>query len=142
MTTKGDPGCRGAEHEKTAFARCSVLITGDGHISVQVMERNPQAQSPAGPEQYSQGGCEASFGTYEIDESTYTFTFHVERALVRRLIDKDLPSAFESRANSSLRSRLTRMNTGELPGSIKSAASKITVQGARYPEHIERMRGL
>ena len=25
---------------------------------------------------------------------------------------------------------------------IESAASKITVQGARYPEHLERMTGL
>jgi Lipocalin-like domain len=59
------------------------------------MERNPQAQTPAGPEQYSQGGYEASFGTYEIDERTNTFTFHVEGALVRSLIGKDLPRAFE-----------------------------------------------
>jgi hypothetical protein len=72
-----------------------LVFTRDGHMSVQVMERNPQAQTPAGPEQYSQGGYEASFGTYEIDESTHTFTFHVEGALVRSLIGKDLPRAFE-----------------------------------------------
>jgi hypothetical protein len=59
------------------------------------MERNPQAQSPAGPEQYSQGGYQASFGTYEIDGSAHTLTFHVEGALVRSLICKDLPRAFE-----------------------------------------------
>ena len=78
-------------------ADCTGLLvyTRDGHMSVQVMERNPQAQVPAGPEQYSQGGYEASFGTYEIDESTHTFTFHVEGALVRTLIGKDLPRAFE-----------------------------------------------
>ena len=135
-----EQGADGKVHK----ADCAGLLvyTRDGHMSVQVMYRNPPAVTNAAPVQYAQGGYEASFGTYEIDESTHTFTFHVERALVRRLIDKDLPSAFESRANSSLRSRLTRMNTGELPGSIKSAASKITVQGARYPEHIERMRGL
>jgi hypothetical protein len=72
-----------------------LVFTRDGHMSVQVMERNPQAQTPAGPEQYSQGRYEASFGTYEIDESTHTFTFHVEGALVRTLIGKDLPRAFE-----------------------------------------------
>ena len=59
------------------------------------MERNPQAQTPAGPEQYSQGGYEASFGTYQIDENAHTFTFHIEGALVRTLIGKDLPRAFE-----------------------------------------------
>ncbi len=72
-----------------------LVFTRDGHMSVQVMERNPRAQTAAGPEQYSQGGYEASFGTYEVDESTHTFTFHVEGALVRTLISKDLPRAFE-----------------------------------------------
>ncbi|MGA2429560.1 MAG: lipocalin-like domain-containing protein [Candidatus Acidiferrum sp.] len=56
-----------------------LVFTRDGHMSVQVMERNPQAQTAAGPEQYSQGGYEASFGSYEIDEGSHTFTFHVPR---------------------------------------------------------------
>jgi hypothetical protein len=72
-----------------------LVFTRDGHMSVQVMERNPAAQTAAGPEHYSQGGYEASFGTYEIDEHAHTFTFHVEGALVRTLIGKDLPRAFE-----------------------------------------------
>jgi hypothetical protein len=72
-----------------------LVFTRDGHMSVQVMERHPQAQTPAGPEQYSQGGYEASFGTYEIDESTHTFTFHVEGALVRSLVGKDLARVYE-----------------------------------------------
>ncbi|MGA9966018.1 MAG: lipocalin-like domain-containing protein [Terriglobales bacterium] len=72
-----------------------LVFTRDDHMSVQVMERNPQAQTPAGPEQYSQGGYEASFGTYEIDERAHTFTFHVEGALVRTLIGKNLPRTFE-----------------------------------------------
>jgi hypothetical protein len=81
---------------KTHRADCTGLLvfTRDGHMSVQVMERNPAAQTAAGPEQYSQGGYEASFGTYEIDDA-HTFTFHVEGALVRTLIGKDLPRAFE-----------------------------------------------
>ena len=72
-----------------------LVFTRDSHMSVQVMERNPQPQAHAGPEQYSQGGYEATFGTFEIDESAHTFTFHVEGALVRTLIGKDLPRAFE-----------------------------------------------
>jgi hypothetical protein len=71
-----------------------LVFTSDGHMSVQVMERNPPAQTSAAPDQYSQGGYEASFGTYQIDESTHTFTYHVEGALVRTLIGKDLPRAF------------------------------------------------
>ena len=72
-----------------------LVFTRDGHISVQVMDRNPKAQTAGAPEQYSQGGYEASFGTYEIDERAHTFTFHVEGALVRTLIGKDLPRSFE-----------------------------------------------
>jgi Lipocalin-like domain len=72
-----------------------LVFTRDGHMSVQVMERNPQAQTTAGPEQYSQGGYEASFGTYQIDRTNHTFTFHVDGALVRSLVGKDLPRSFE-----------------------------------------------
>ena len=72
-----------------------LVFTRDGHMSVQVMERIPSPQAPAGPEQYSQGGYEATFGTFEIDESAHTFTFHVGGALVRTLVGKDLPSSFE-----------------------------------------------
>jgi hypothetical protein len=75
------------------------VFTRDGHASVQVMERNPPPQAPTAPEQYSQGGFEATFGTYEVDESAHTFTFHVEGALVRTLIGKDLPRSFEFSGN-------------------------------------------
>ncbi len=75
---------------------CGLLVyTPDGHMSVQVMERDPRPAVHAGPEQYSQGGYEASYGSYEIDERAGTFTFHVEGALVRTLIGKDLPRAYE-----------------------------------------------
>ena len=47
------------------------------------------------PVQYVQGGYEASFGTYEIDEPAHHFIFHVEGALVRSLIGKDLTRVFE-----------------------------------------------
>ncbi len=47
-----------------------LVFTRDGHMSVQVMERNPPAHTTAASEQYSQGGYEASFGSYQINEST------------------------------------------------------------------------
>jgi Lipocalin-like domain len=80
-----------------------LVYTRDGHMSVQVMYRNPladpQASSPkttsAAPGQYAQGGYEASYGTYQIDERAHTFTFQVEGALVRTLIGKDLPRVYE-----------------------------------------------
>ena len=78
-------------------ADCTGLLvyTRDGHMSVQVMYRNPTTGSSAAPTQYAQGGYEASFGTYQVDESAHTFTFHVEGALVRTVVNKDLPRAFE-----------------------------------------------
>jgi hypothetical protein len=75
------------------------VFTPDGHLSVQVMNREPKQQQPAGPERYSQGGYEASYGSYTVDEKAHTFTFHVEGALVRSLIGKDLSRAFEISGN-------------------------------------------
>ena len=76
-----------------------LIYTHDGHMSVQVMYRNPQTGGQGGPVQYAQGGYEASFGTYTIDEATHTFTFHVDGAMVRSLIGKDLPRAYELSGN-------------------------------------------
>jgi len=75
------------------------VFTPDGHLSVQVMDLQPEQQKPADPEQYSQGGYEASYGSYTVDRDAHTFTFHVEGALVRSLIGKDLPRAFEISGN-------------------------------------------
>ncbi len=88
-----EPGADGNVHR----ADCTGLLvyTRDSHMSVQVMYKNPPAGTNAASVQYAQGGYEASFGSYEIDESAGTFTFHVEGALVRTLIGKDLPRAFE-----------------------------------------------
>jgi hypothetical protein len=87
------PGPDGIIHK--ADSAGMFVFTRDGHASVQVMERSPQPQAHAGPEQYSTGGYEATFGTYEVNESAHTFTFHVEGALVRTLMGKDLPRSFE-----------------------------------------------
>jgi len=88
-----EPGTDGGIHR----ADCTGLLvyTRDGHMSVQVMYRNPQASAQAEAAQYAQGGYEASFGTYLVDERAHTFTFHVEGALVRALIGKDLTRAYE-----------------------------------------------
>jgi len=86
---------------KVHRADCTGLLvyTHDGHMSVQVMYRNPQTGGQAGPVQYAQGGYEASFGKYETDERTHTFTFHVEGSMVRSLIGKDLPRVFALSGN-------------------------------------------
>jgi lipocalin-like protein len=72
------------------------VFTSDGHAAVQVMSRNAQAGAGSG---YSQGGYEASFGSYVVDEQTHTFTFHIQGALVRSLIGKDLPRRYELSGN-------------------------------------------
>jgi hypothetical protein len=87
------PGADGKVHRTDC---CGLFVfTQDGHASVQVMERNPQTQAPTGPQQYSQGGYEGSWGIYRVDERARTFTFHIEGALVRSLIGKDLPRKYE-----------------------------------------------
>ena len=65
------------------------VFTNDGKASVQVMYRNAQTGST-----YAQGGYEACYGSYRIDGSS-TFTFHIEGALVRTLIGKDLNRAYK-----------------------------------------------
>lgn len=69
------------------------VFTRDGKASVQVMYRNAQTGSA-----YAQGGYEASYGSYRIDDSS-TFTFHIDGALVRTLIGKDLKRAYEITGN-------------------------------------------
>jgi hypothetical protein len=92
-----EPDANGKVHK----ADCTGLLvyTRDGHMSVQVMYRNPQTGGQAGPVQYAQGGYEASFGSYQIHENSHTFIFHVEGAMVRSLIGKELPRAYDLSGN-------------------------------------------
>lgn len=85
------PGADGQVHK----ADCDgmFVFTRDGKASVQVMFRNLKTGSD-----YAQGGYEASFGSYRVDDSP-TFTFHIDGALVRTLIGKDLKRAYEITGN-------------------------------------------
>lgn len=88
------------DNGKIRKADCTGLLvySSDGHMSVQVMYRNPEPDKKAVPVQYAQGGYEASYGAYQIDDA-HTFTFHVEGALVRTLIGKDLKRVYELSGN-------------------------------------------
>ncbi len=81
------PGADGQIHR----ADCTgmFVFTSNGKASVQVMYRTAQTGSA-----YAQGGYEASYGSYRIDSSS-TFTFHNDGALVRTLIGKDLKRGYE-----------------------------------------------
>jgi len=86
-------------HVHRADCTGMLVFTREGRMSVQVMYRNPQARVHSGPVRYAQGGYEASFGRYEIDEPAHRLTYHVEGALVRSLIGKDLVRSFELSGN-------------------------------------------
>jgi hypothetical protein len=88
-----EPDADGKIHKADCTGQ--LVYTRDSHMSVQVMYRNPQTGGQVAPVQYAQGGYEASFGTYRINQNGRTFTFYVEGAMVRSLIGKDLPRAFE-----------------------------------------------
>jgi hypothetical protein len=82
-----EPGADGQVHR----ADCTgmFVFTRDGKASVQVMYRTAQSGSS-----YAQGGYEASYGSYRVDDSS-SFTFHIDGALVRTLIGKDLKRRYE-----------------------------------------------
>ena len=75
------------------------VFTREGRLAVQVMDRTPQSAPHAGPEQYAQGGYEATFGRFEVDARTHTFTYYVEGGLVRTLVGKALPRVYEFKGN-------------------------------------------
>lgn len=75
-----------------------LVYTRDGHMSVQVMYGPSGLGATAAPVQYAQGGYEASFGRYQVNDA-HTFTFHVEGALVRSLVGKDLKRRYHQSGN-------------------------------------------
>jgi hypothetical protein len=70
-----------------------LIYTQDGHMSVQLMyPKSANTQS----NEYVKDGYEASFGSYDIDESTHTLTHHVQGSNTRDLlVGKDLPRVYQ-----------------------------------------------
>jgi Lipocalin-like domain len=69
-----------------------LIYTRDGHMSVQLMY--PKSASNL-TNDYVKNGYEASFGSYDVDETAHTVTHHVQGSITEGLIGKDLPRAFE-----------------------------------------------
>ena len=68
-----------------------LTYTSDGHMSVQIMDKDPKAsQDPGNSVQYSANGYEGYFGTFDVNEAAHSVTHHVQGAMVRSLIGKDL----------------------------------------------------
>jgi Lipocalin-like domain len=72
----------------------TIVYTRDGHMSVQIMLPETQDASGNNPVKYDQGHYEAYYGPYDVDEAAHTVTHHVEGALVRSLIGKNLTRFF------------------------------------------------
>ena len=86
----------GADGEARPVA-CSgkLVFTREGTMAVQVMYADEGAGDEGGAVRYTVGGYEASYGRYAVAPGTHTFSYHVDGALVRSLIGKDLPRSYE-----------------------------------------------
>lgn len=71
-----------------------IMYTRDGHMAVQIMLPEGKNAPENNPVKYDQGSYEAYYGTYDIDEQAHTVTHHVEGALVRGLIGKNLTRVY------------------------------------------------
>lgn len=104
-----EPGADGTPRPVDAVGL--FVFTPDGHAAVQVMHRTPSAGAagPApgpvnAPVQYAQGGYEATFGRYTVDERARTFTYRLDGSLVRTLVGRELVRGYEiSRAGTRTR---------------------------------------
>lgn len=68
-----------------------LIYTSDGHVSVQLMY-----DSSAISNEYVEKGYEASFGSYDLNETTHTVTHHIIGANTRdRLLGKNLPRVYQ-----------------------------------------------
>jgi hypothetical protein len=68
-----------------------LLYARDGRMSVQLMYRESES---ALSNEYVQGGYEASFGSYEVNEESHTVTHHVDGSITRALVGKDLSRVY------------------------------------------------
>jgi hypothetical protein len=83
-----------------------LIYTRDGHMSVQLMY--PESAKNVSNE-YVLNRYEASFGSYDVDETARTVTHHVQGSNTRDLlVGKDLPRKFEFTAEGHLVIRSTR----------------------------------
>jgi len=77
----------------SALPKGMLIYTRDGHLSVQLMyPQSAHAQS----NEYVHDGYEASFGSYDVDETTHTLTHHVQGSNTGDLlVGKDLPRLYQ-----------------------------------------------
>jgi hypothetical protein len=84
----------------TGLPKGMLIYTRDGHLSVQLMY--PQSSVSLSNE-YVHDGYEASFGAYDLNETTHTLTHHVIGSNTGDLlVGKDLPRVYRFNANGNL----------------------------------------
>jgi hypothetical protein len=87
---------QGSDGKMVRFDQTGIIMyTSDGHMAVQIRTLKPNAAVSSGPVNYEQDGYEGYYGTYEVNEAQHTVTHHVEGALVKSLIGKDLTRVYK-----------------------------------------------
>ena len=100
------PGLDGKTSVDAPQPQGMLIYTRDGHMSVQLMYPN---SSNARSNEYVQGGYEASFGSYDVDEATHALTHHVRGSITRDLlVGKDLPRIYQFTRDGKLVIRSAR----------------------------------
>jgi Lipocalin-like domain len=85
-----------------------LIYIRDGHMSVQLMY--PKSPRPLSNE-YVRDNYEASFGSYDVDETTHTLTHHVHGSITRDLlVGKDLHRIYQFTGNGYLIIKSTRQD--------------------------------
>jgi hypothetical protein len=99
------PGADG-KHAEIPQPKGMLIYTRDGHMSVQLMY--PKSADLTSNE-YVRDGYEASFGSYDIVETTHTLTHHVQGSITGDLlVGKDLPRIYRFTADGKLIIRSAR----------------------------------
>jgi hypothetical protein len=68
-----------------------LVYTLDGHMSVQLMY--PKSQATLSND-YVKDGYEASFGSYDVNETKHTLTHHLQGSVTEAIVGKDLPRSY------------------------------------------------
>lgn len=97
MEEVGPDGAMTTQTERSGM----LIYTADGHVSVQVMYPEAEADTTA-DDAYQEGGYEASFGSYQVDERNHTVTNRYAGSLVRRLIGQPLTRVIQFNADGRL----------------------------------------
>jgi len=95
LVSMEEPGADGTLKHVTD-RKGMLIYTRDGHMSVQLMY--PESESAVSND-YVLNGYEASFGSYDVNETTHTVTHHVQGSITRGLVGKDLPRVYQLSGN-------------------------------------------